>query len=230
MVAEGKIKTIMEYLDYLFVSIDGIGDVHDKIRGASGSFDRAVEGIREAKKYLPVAISFTITKENLDQVGDVIELAKRLEVAISIQVEYDYSTAEKLSPDRERLYNALNLIMEMKKKGYPIIESIDYFEAIIKSWYKGITRKCKPWLTINIDPQGRVVLPCYVLNEYNGTDKVWKIDIPKLWNEYPWDKYENCNKCALACYLEPSLFSWSNTKMVKEKIIDSMISYVYDLI
>lgn len=58
------------------MSIDGIGEVHDKIRGVAGSFEKAIEGIKEARKYLPVSISFTITKENLDQVRDVIELAK----------------------------------------------------------------------------------------------------------------------------------------------------------
>jgi radical SAM family uncharacterized protein len=225
-----KVRRISEYLEYLFVSIDGIGEVHDKIRGVAGSFERAIEGIKEARKYLSVSISFTITKENLDQVRDVIELAKKLNVNISIQIEYDYSTAEKLSPDRRRLYDVLNLIIEMKKKGYPIIESIDYFKAIINSWYNGIPWKCKPWLTINIDPQGRIVLPCYVLNEYNGTQRVWEFDIVKLWNNYPWEEYERCNKCALACYLEPSLFSWSKPDMVREKIINNMVSYIYNMI
>ncbi|ACP37006.1 PTO1314 family radical SAM protein [Saccharolobus islandicus] len=225
-----RVKSISENLDYLFVSIDGIDEVHDKIRGISGAFERAVEGIKEARKYLPVAISFTITRENMDQVKDVIELAQKLNVKISIQVEYDYSTAEKLSPDKRRLYDTLRLIIELKKRGYPIVESVDYFEAIVNSWYNKMPWKCKPWLTINIDPQGRIVLPCYVLNEYSGTDKAWEVNIVKLWNTYPWEKYENCNACALACYLEPSLFSWSNGKMVKEKIIDNMASYLYNAI
>jgi len=70
----------------------------------------------------------------------------------------------------------------------------------------------------NIDPQGRIVLPCYVLNEYSGTDKAWEVNIVKLWNTYPWEKYENCNACALACYLEPSLFSWSNGALLISSI------------
>ncbi|WP_338603723.1 PTO1314 family radical SAM protein [Sulfolobus tengchongensis] len=223
-----RVKRISEYLDYLFVSIDGIGEVHDKIRGISGSFEKAIEGIKEAKKYLPVSISFTITRENMDQVKDVIELSKKLDVKISIQVEYDYTTAEKLSPDKKRLYQVLKLIIELKKRGYPIIESVDYFEAIINSWYNNIPWKCKPWLTINVDPQGKIVLPCYVLNEYSGNYKVWEVDIVKLWNSYPWSEYESCNKCALACYLEPSLFKWSNSEMVKEKIIENIGNYIYN--
>ena len=41
--------------------------------------------------------------------------------------------------------------------------------------------RCKPWLTINIDPSGRIVQPCYVLNEYKGDLKVWDVDIRKVW-------------------------------------------------
>ncbi len=225
-----KAKSISEYLDYLFVSIDGIGEVHDKIRGIPGSFDRAIEGIREAVKYIPVSISFTITNDNYDQVLGVIELAKKLGITVSVQISYDYSTAEKLSPEREKLLNTLNLLIELKKKGYPIVESIQYFSAIKNSWYHGILWKCKPWLVINIDPQGKVVLPCYVLNEYKGFEKVWEVDLVKLWNNYPWEKYENCNKCALACHLEPSLFSWKNSGEIREKIINNIVSYIYDLI
>ncbi|TRM77291.1 PTO1314 family radical SAM protein [Sulfolobus sp. A20-N-F6] len=225
-----KAKSISEHLDYLFVSIDGIAEAHDKIRGIPGSFDKAIEGIREAIKYIPVSISFTITNDNYDQVLGVVELAKKLGITVSVQVSYDYSTAEKLSPEREKLFNTLNLLIELKKKGYPIVESINYFNAIKNSWYYGILWKCKPWLVINIDPQGKVVLPCYVLNEYKGFEKVWEVDLVKLWNNYPWEKYENCNRCALACHLEPSLFSWKNSSEIREKIINNIVSYIYDLI
>lgn len=225
-----RVKYISEYLDYLFVSIDGIGEVHDRIRGIPGSFDRAVEGIKEAVRYLPVSLSFTITRENYDQVLDVLELSRKLGVTVSVQVEYDYSTAEKLSPERKKLLEVLNLLIELKRKGYPIVESPEYFQSIINSWYKGVNWRCKPWMLINIDPQGRIVLPCYVLNEYNGDKLVWETNIVKLWNSYPWEQYEKCNKCALACYLEPSLFSWTNFNMVNERIVNNILGYVSNFV
>ncbi|AHC50796.1 cofactor biosynthesis protein [Sulfolobus acidocaldarius SUSAZ] len=225
-----RVKYISEYLDYLFVSIDGIGEAHDKIRGIPGSFDRAVEGIKEAVKYLPVSLSFTITRENYDQVLDVLELSRKLGVTVSVQVEYDYSTAEKLSPERKKLLEVLNLLIELKRRGYPIVESPEYFQSIINSWYKGVNWRCKPWMLINIDPQGRIVLPCYVLNEYSGEKLVWETNIVKLWNSYPWEQYEKCNKCALACYLEPSLFSWTNFNMVNERIVNNILGYVSNFV
>jgi len=70
-----KIKEISDFIDYLFVSLDGIGETHDKLRGVSGSFDRAIEGIKKAREMgIRTAISFTITNENLDQVDEVVRL------------------------------------------------------------------------------------------------------------------------------------------------------------
>ncbi|BCS93146.1 MAG: uncharacterized radical-SAM protein SSO2309 [Metallosphaera javensis (ex Sakai et al. 2022)] len=117
-----RAKSVSEYHDHLFVFVDGIADVHDKIRGIPGSFERAIEGIKEARRYLSILISFTLTKENTDQVKDVIELSRKLNVGISIQVEYDYTASEKLSPDKMKLYEALKLIIELKKRGYPIVD------------------------------------------------------------------------------------------------------------
>ncbi|MEM1627385.1 MAG: PTO1314 family radical SAM protein [Sulfolobaceae archaeon] len=223
-----KISKISEYLDHIFVSIDGIGETHDKLRGVQGSFDRAIEGIKESiKRGIPTSISFTLTNENTDEVFQVVDLAEKLGITISIQIAYDYSTAEKMSPNKEKLKRVLEGLLELKRKGKPIIESDYYFKAIINSWFYNIPWICKPWLTINIDPEGRIILPCYVWNEYNGKEKIWEVDIIKLWNEYDWNRYSYCNRCALACYLEPSLFTWKNLRIVKEKIINPMFSIIY---
>lgn len=221
-----RINEVKDYIDYLFVSIDGVGETHDNLRGMKGSFERARMGIEAASSIIPTALSTTITSENTDQVDKVVDFAKQVGVSVSFQVAYDYSTAEKMSPSGPALKSAILKLLELKKNGEPIIESRDYFEAVLNSWYDGIGWECKPWLTLNIDPRGRLVLPCYVLGEYTGTQRVWEIDLKKVWNSVDWEKYRTCNKCALSCYLEPSLFSWGNFGMVKERIIDNMVSYL----
>jgi len=221
-----KVEQIHRYLDYLFVSLDGIGATHDKIRGVEGSFQRAVEGIKKAREYIPVGISSTLTEENLDEAVPLVELADRLGVSINFQVAFNYSTAEKLTPSRAKLRGVLETLLKLKGEGYPIINSKEYFEALLSSWYGGVPWECKPWLTINIDPQGRIVLPCYVLEEYRGGVKVWETNIVELWNSYDWENLKRCNKCALSCYLEPSLFSWSNPSMVKERLLDNIVSVI----
>lgn len=223
---EGKVGEIEDYLNYIFVSLDGIDDLHDKLRGIPGSFTRAVSGIRAARDRIPLAISSTITKENMSQAGDLVKLASDLGVSINFQIAYDYSTADHLSPDREKLRETVEYLKNLKISGRPIVNSVGYFNAILNSWYGGEGWQCKPWLTINIDPLGRIVQPCYIINEYSGKSKVWEIDIKALWNSYEWERFETCNKCALSCYLEPSLFSWHSPSMVKERILDNVVSYI----
>jgi len=227
---KNRVEEIKNYLDYIFVSLDGIGEVHDKIRGSPGAFSKTVESIKVASKYLDLGISVTLMRENLDQAEALVELAEELGVAINFQIEYDYSTAEKLSPSREKLRAIIERLLEMKVNGAPIINSREYFEALLNSWYYGKSWECKPWLTINIDPTGKIVLPCYVLNEYKGTLNVLEVNIREVWSSFNWEKYLKCNKCALSCYLEPSLFSWTKLSSVRNWILNTIPSIISSII
>jgi radical SAM family uncharacterized protein len=221
-----RLDELRPYLEHLFVSLDGIGPMHDFLRGIPGSYDKAVEGISRAREQLPTSISSTLTKSNLNQAEALVELAERLGVQVTFQVAYDYATADPMSPLRASLKETLERLLELKRDGAPIMQSPEYFESILASWFEGRSWHCKPWLTINIDPQGRIVMPCYVIREYAGTKPVWEVDLREMWNSYDWTEWEKCNKCALSCYLEPSLFSWGNPSMVNERLLEPLTFYI----
>jgi radical SAM family uncharacterized protein len=221
-----RIRDIAPHLDMVFVSLDGIGELHDRLRGVPGSFDRAVEGIRSARGRVPVAINSTITSENLGEAEKMVALAQRLGVGVTFQVAYNYAAADRLAPAGPQLRETLERLQALKVRGAPIIESREYFTSVIDSWFRGTPWRCKPWMTMNVDPQGRIVLPCYTLQEYSGETHVWDVDVRKLWKTFEWDAYEQCNKCALACYVEPSLFRWTNPMMIRERILDPIVAYL----
>ncbi len=221
-----RYREIRRHLEYLFVSLDGMNETHDRLRGIPRSFERAVAGIRAVGGELPVAISHTVTKDNLGHAEPLVRLAEELGIRITVQVAYDYSSADAMSPATQALRPTLERLLHLKRSGAPILESTDYFEALLRSWYGGDPWTCRPWLTINIDPSGRIVQPCYVLQEYSGKMPVWDVDIRALWNSFDWDRYTSCNKCALACYLEPSLFSFANPAMVRERVIEGAARYL----
>ncbi len=58
---------------------------------------------------------------------------------------------------------------------------------------------------INIDPHGNLVLPCYVHNDYASSLSVFESEIKSALSGFDWKKIENCQKCSLHCYVEPSL-------------------------
>ncbi|MFX1394258.1 MAG: radical SAM protein [Promethearchaeota archaeon] len=67
-------------VEYIQVSIDGLQDVHDAIRG-KGAFNKAINGIKNCIKVgIYVSMDVVITKLNVVQIHDLIELAKSLKV------------------------------------------------------------------------------------------------------------------------------------------------------
>ncbi|MBP1927916.1 radical SAM protein with 4Fe4S-binding SPASM domain [Methanolinea mesophila] len=69
-------------IEYAGVSIDGPGpEVHDRQRNVPGSFDRAVQGIRNCLDAdLKCGIRFTATRENVSGLEEVLRMARDLGV------------------------------------------------------------------------------------------------------------------------------------------------------
>ncbi len=63
--------------DYVGISLDGIGATNDWFRGESGAFDAALAGVRACKaRGIKVGLRFTMTRDNCDQLGDLLDLAR----------------------------------------------------------------------------------------------------------------------------------------------------------
>ena len=68
-----KIKSIG--YDYVGVSLDGIGEVHDKFRRKAGAFEESLNGIRLCKdQNIKIGIRFTLTQDNAHQLPDLLAL------------------------------------------------------------------------------------------------------------------------------------------------------------
>ena len=189
----------------VFVSLDGMEKTHDRIRGVNGCFKRAIEGITAAKNKVSVNLNTTIMAENVHEVEDMVRLAKDLGIKIVLSVAHEYHDADAPAPQTSEIQKAAQQLIELKKKGYPIMNSTNYFRVIAKE--KGW--KCKPWSIINIGTDGRLVLPCYVHNQYETGVSVFENGIRAATSSFDWEVMQDCVKCNLHCYVEPSLvLSW----------------------
>ena len=67
---------------YVEISIDGpTAEIHDSFRGVKGAFDRSIQGIRNAKNAgIDVGIATVATHHNLDQIPEIVKLARSLSV------------------------------------------------------------------------------------------------------------------------------------------------------
>jgi len=68
-------------LSYIGISLDGGRDVHDSFRGAHGSFDRAIEGLRNAMKAgIKTGIRFTMTRRNIQDIPIIMDIVEKEDV------------------------------------------------------------------------------------------------------------------------------------------------------
>jgi len=60
---------------YVGISLDGLREVHDKVRGKKGAFDEALAGIRRCRDLgVKVGVRFTLHRKNADQLAGVLDL------------------------------------------------------------------------------------------------------------------------------------------------------------
>ena len=199
---ESRIDEIAPYINgVVYVSLDGLEKTHDAIRGVGGSFRKAVRGISAAKEKVDVTINTTIMAENVDEIESLVGLAKELGTKISVAVAHEYCNVNASSAATGKTSKIAHRLIEMKNEGYPIVNSVGYFKVMAKekNW------QCKPWAMVNIDPNGNVVLPCYVHNDYASSVSISEVGIKSAVSGFDWKKIKNCRKCNLHCYVEPSL-------------------------
>jgi radical SAM family uncharacterized protein len=199
---ESRINEIAPYINgAVYVSLDGLEKTHDKIRGVGGCFRKAVRGIMACRERVPVTINTTIMAENIHEIEDLVKLANELDTGISVALAHEYCNAKASAPAIREIKELAEKLIEMKKNGYPLINSISYFKVFAKE--KNWT--CKPWASVNVSPEGNLVLPCYVRNEYTSSASVFETNIKTAISIFDWKEIQSCQECSLHCYVEPSM-------------------------
>jgi MoaA/NifB/PqqE/SkfB family radical SAM enzyme len=199
---ESRINEIAPYINgVIYVSLDGLEETHDAIRGVNGCFKKAIQGITASKDKAFVTINTTMMHENLSEIEDLVKLAKELNVGISVALAYEYCNASISALTTDEIAKVSRKLVEMKKDGFPLVNSVSYFKVMAKEKDWG----CKPWLAINVDPKGSLVLPCYARNDYATSVSVLETNIKTCISKFDWESTKKCKKCTLHCYVEPSL-------------------------
>ncbi|MHA1652155.1 MAG: radical SAM protein [Candidatus Helarchaeota archaeon] len=80
LITEKVAKKLKETgLSRVSISLDGLGETHDKMRGKSGIFERTVNGIKNCKAVgIETGIAITLSKYNVNEIPDIVEFAKEL--------------------------------------------------------------------------------------------------------------------------------------------------------
>ena len=184
-------------LDRLTISIDGLDNIHDYLRGVDGAFIRvktALKYINDMKeKYksnLKLSINTAITKFNLHQISEMINFATQDKCSIyfrPIFPNYFSDTSpivdNTLWPsDYDKVSKAIDIIIRKKREGFSITNSENHLR-FIKKYFKNpqinfvnFGLRCKaPSRSIIIDSNGNVVICSTILGNIlkDSIDDIW---------------------------------------------------------
>ena len=106
------------------VSIDGIGENHNRIRGIDNAFDKAIETLVSLKKLKVknLKIAFTAGDYNVNQLKKVYQLSRKLNVEFSLATVHssEFFFGKKEVPNIRKLKNELYWLMENEIKSYSL--------------------------------------------------------------------------------------------------------------
>lgn len=62
---------------YVGISLDGIGEIHDRFRGKKGAFDAAVNGFRACEEArLKTGLRLTLTRHNASSIDEILDFVE----------------------------------------------------------------------------------------------------------------------------------------------------------
>lgn len=139
--------------DILWVSIDGLKRTHDKIRGRT--FDKIVTNIRKSG-HKRIFVNFTINNLNYKGIKDFLRFVRRNNKIKGVLVNFHtpYPGVEDLLLSPRKRASVINLLLRLKREGYPICNSVSGLRALKEdNWERPV------WMCRLVD-LGRVYTCC----------------------------------------------------------------------
>ncbi|MBE0684754.1 MAG: radical SAM protein [Anaerolineaceae bacterium] len=172
-------------VDSLWVSIDGLEETHNALRGAP-VFSRIMENIKKSQ-HPRLYAHITLNSVNAPEIPKLIRFLEGKVRGITVQLYYPYNHKDDLFLDFERREKLLEEIIQLKRAGFPILNSNAALQALKRN-----TWKCDDRLIDNANPDGSITQGCYLKN---------RADI-------------DCSRCGFSPYTEISLASQMNLQSI----------------
>jgi len=199
------------------ISIDGIEEVHDRIRGLKGTYEKALNTLRALQEMgiRDLRVAFTAVEENVDQMKSVYDLSRDLGVEFSCVVAHDSDIYFKTSGIRLSsitcLKEQLNLVALSELRTFvPKRLLRSYFYSGLYGLVENGER-ILPCLagraSFFIDPTGELY-PCNVLNSSIGN--IRSEPFARLWGSQRAaqvrEEVANCRRpCWMMCSARSSI-------------------------
>ena len=148
--------------DIFFISIDGLEETHDRIRGKS--FKKIIENLEKNLRSKKIITNICISKANYNELEETIKFLNNRVYGTTIQFFYPYEGLD----DDLRLSNSekdevLKKLLGLKKQGYKILDSASCLKRIAHN-----TWRCSDFLVSSVEQDGTVSYGCYLKNKVDN--------------------------------------------------------------
>ena len=214
------------------VSLDGIGEIHDKIRGIKNAYDKTLKTLQALKEreFKNVRIGFTAMNDNAQEMKKVYDLAQsfgfQFTTAVAQNSEIYFSTQKNEQVQDGVLADALGYVIKKELLSYhPKRWMRAYFESgtLLFNEEKRRLLKCRAGIDFfYLAPEG-LVYPCLTIPSSMGDLKGHTFE--EIWESDTADKVrreiDGCEKCWMICTARSALKQHLPTALAwiaKEKI------------
>ncbi len=152
----GTTGKIFTNSDVISVSLDGPRDVHDYVRG-EGVFDKLMKTLDDLRFDGHVYANMVLQKGNLDRIREAAQIVKDNPKLSGIVFNFLTPPPYEISPSLEEKKKAVDEIRQLKKDGFPILNSKKGLELLVhEDW----TEKCPKYMSAFILPDGTHKMGC----------------------------------------------------------------------
>jgi len=207
-----KLKKLKKTVRGIGVSIDGLPETHNMIRGSETAFERTAQALKMLSQDFSVSINTVLFKENLDQLLEIVDIFKKQGVqnfswqfeifstpqeilmssrALSIPLE-DISTEEKeetqYSFSHQKIEKLLKKVRSIKGISFMIQprvydrHSLFYFNGSLR---ENVDVGCKDLFACRVDAQGNIIF-CPIIKTKLGN--LLEQPLSQIWNNNKFKK------------------------------------------
>ena len=148
----------------------------------------------KSSQHPKIFANITINRLNVTEIPQLIKFLTPLVKGITVQFFYPYPESDDLALFTEQRQWVLDKLIELKKQGYRVTDSVKALEALKENRWS-----CESWMIANVEPDGSFNHGCY------------------LKNRTPEEK--PCERCGFAAHTEISLayqLHWGAVKAGQE--------------
>lgn len=201
---EKRLSEMVDILDLVVVSLDGPKNVHDKIRGVPGTYDKAIKAIRLLKAQgIKVGINSVVTPWNIDVLPNFIEELRNQVDFAQIQPIHPYPPPPENLPSDKQIHRLVGYLLRLKRIDPSFLAVPTDFLKGFELFFKGeATKICHAGeLYVAIDPLGKL-LACPARSDLvlgDALNDSVEVILKGERDSEGWRKVSACRGCWLEC-------------------------------